>query len=169
MPDLNNNLLSFSINTLFQSLPTAQSPNQCHMFSVFVMRAPISVPVFYCCITNYHKIKYPKQLFYLLKIWRFRIWMTSAGQLVCLICLWSAGVTGAGYPLPRWSYVSLMSSISVLLGLSLGPRSVSFSRSSSQGFDFSQHGALRVATLLPGGWLPRVSVPNDRKWKPSTS
>ena len=99
LPNLNANLLSFSINTLFQSQPTVQFQNQCHIFSIFIMRATTSVPVFDYCITNYHKIMYPKQLFYVLRIWRFRIWMTSTGQLVFLIHLLSAGVAKVECPL----------------------------------------------------------------------
>lgn len=78
--------------------------------------------------------------------------MTSTGQLVFLIHLLSVGVTKVEYPLTSWlTYFAHMFSISALLGRI--PCGVSFSRSSSQGFDFSQHGALRVAILLPGGWL----------------
>ena len=144
MANLNNNPLSFSINTLFQSQPTVQFQNQCHIFSIFIMRATTSVPVFNRCITNYHKIKYPKQLFYLLRIWRFKIWMTSAGQLVFLIHLLSAGVAKVEHPLTGWlTHLAHVFSISARLGLA--PCGVSFSRSSSQGFSFSQHGALSVA------------------------
>ena len=168
LPNLNTNLLSFSINTVFQSQPTVQFQNQCHIFSIFTMRATKSVPVFDYCITNYHKIMYPKQLFYVFRIWQFRIWMTSTGQLVFLIHLLSAGVTKVECPLTsRLTYLAHMFSVSALLGHA--PCGVSFSRSSSQGFDFSQHGALRVAILLPGGWLLWMSVPKDRKQEPSVS
>ena len=122
------------------------------------------VSAIYCCRANYHPIKYPLQLFYLLRIWRLENsgWPQLAN--LCLIHLLSAGVMGAGYPLPRYlSCLTHMSSISVLLGLSLAPHGVSSSTSNSHGFCFSQHGPLKAVLLLRGSWLPRVRVPHDKK------
>lgn len=63
------------------------------------------------------KLCIPNRLFYLLRIWWFRIWMTSTGQLVFLIHLLSVGVTKVEYPLTSWlTYFAHMFSISALLG-----------------------------------------------------
>lgn len=90
------------------------------------MSALLYVPAIYCCIADDHRIKYPKQLFYLLKIWKLENsgW-PQVGHLF-LIHLLSSGVTGAGYPFLKCLIRLIhMSSFSVLFGLSLVPHGVS--------------------------------------------
>lgn len=87
------------------------------------MSAPIYVPAIYCCMANYHKIKYPNSYFICSTFGGWKI-KDDLGNL-CLIHL-SAGVPGAGYPLLRCCRcLTHASSISVVLGLSLSLHGVS--------------------------------------------
>lgn len=114
LPSLSNNLLSFQPPLTFSLKPfqsvSAHFPTSKSVPHIlgFSNGCTCRCPCYYSCIENYHKIKYPKQLFNLLKIWRLEnLGWSQLGNL-CLIHLLSAEVTGAGCLLEGVSYVSLI-------------------------------------------------------------
>lgn len=114
LPSLSNNLLSFQPPLTFPLKPfqsvSAHFPISKSMPHIlgFCNGSTCICSCYYCCIANYHKIKYPKQLFHLLKIWRLENSGWSQLGNLCLMHLLSAGVTGAGCPPEAASYVSLI-------------------------------------------------------------